>query len=205
MQRDPLRAEKQFSGTQHSRILHVIECIAQNHVQQLVHEQWRNVTNAVPHQRSERGFERFMPQQVITKIDQKPPVFARIRISDRRDVRSGDRQTWIGKQAGMQGLLDRTGIRRRQQFRTRKIKFKELVGNVQSTLSTTIEQMMTAGDPEIVHLRSRPAIEIKSTASPGCSSSPSTSRKEKARNGFGPLRGRSVRNDSRTAPSSNDR
>src|SRR5215468_3651254 len=105
----------------------------------------------------------------------------------------------------MQGLLSRTRIRRRQQLRTRKIKFQELVGHVKSTRSTTIEKVMAAGNPKIVHLRSRPAIEIKSIASPGCSSSPSTSRKEKARKGFGPLRGRRARNDSLTAPFSNDR
>jgi hypothetical protein len=59
---------------------------------------------------------------------------------------------------------------------------------MQATLSTTVEQMMTTGNPKIVHFRSRSAIEIKSTASPG-SSSPSTSIKENARAGFGPLRG----------------
>ena len=88
MQRDTLGAEKQFRGTQHTRILHVIKRIAQNDVHQLIHEQWRDVANAVSDQCTECSFERFMPQQVIAKIDQKPPVFARIGVSDRRNVRS---------------------------------------------------------------------------------------------------------------------
>src|SRR5207344_1164392 len=142
--------------------------------------------------------------QMVAKIDQKLPVFACIWVGDRSYVRSRDRQARIAKQAGMQRHLNRTRIGWRQQFRTRQIEFQEFVGHMQATLSTTVEQMMTAGNPKIVHFRSRSAIEIKSTASPG-SSSPSTSIKENARAGFDPLRGRNVRNDSLTVPSSKDR
>src|ERR1035437_10909331 len=103
----------------------------------------------------------------------------------------------------MQRALDRASLRRRNQLRPRQIDLEELIGHQQSTALIAIEQMMAAGDPEVVHLRSRSAIPTRSTESPGCaSSSPSTSRKENARAGFFPLRGRKVRNDSRTAPSS---
>ena len=44
-----------------------------------------------------------------------------------------------------------------------------------SRLVVAVEQMMAAGEPEIVHLRSRSAMPTRSTASIGCSSSPSTS------------------------------
>src|SRR6185295_16966986 len=139
---------------------------------------------------------------MVAKIDQKLPVFACISIGDRRYVCSGDWQARISKQTGMQSHLNRTSIGWRQDLRTRQVEFQEFVSHMKATLSTAVEQMMTTGNPKIVHFRSRSAIEIKSTASPG-SSSPSI--KENARAGFGPLRGRNVRNDSLTAPSSKDR
>ena len=84
-------------------------------------------------------FERFIPQQMVAKIDQKLPVFACIWVGDRSYVRSRDRQARIAKQAGMQRHLNRTRIGWRQQLRTRQIEFQEFVGHMQATLSTTVE------------------------------------------------------------------
>src|SRR6476660_9426769 len=105
----------------------------------------------------------------------------------------------------MQRALDHAGLGRWDQLRAREIELEKLIGDVQAAIRTTVEQMMAAGDPEVFHLRSRSTIAIRLTSSAGCSSSPSTSRNENARAGFAPLRGRNVRNDSRTAPSSNVR
>ena len=105
----------------------------------------------------------------------------------------------------MQRMLDRAGLRRRDQFRPRQIDFQEIVGHLEPTAFVAVEQMMAAGNPEVVHLRSRPARPTRSTVSAGCSSSPSTSRKENARAGFCPARGRSVRKVSRTSPLSKER
>src|SRR5262245_8672431 len=142
---------------------------------------------------------------MIAEADQQLPVFTRIRICDGFYVRWSDRPARIGHQAGVQSALDRASLRWRQQFWPGEIQFQELVGHVQASILIPIEQMVAAGNPEIAHLRSRSAIAMRSTCSPACSVSPSTSKKEKARAGFGPLRGRSVRKDSFTAPSSNVR
>src|SRR6185437_13172899 len=111
----------------------------------------------------------------------------------------------IGQQRGMQRALDRAGLGRRDQLWPRQIDLEEIVGDLEPAAVVAVEQMVAAGEPEVVHLRSRSAIPIRSTVSPGCSSSPSTSRNEKARAGFWPLRGRSVRKVSRTSPLSNER
>src|SRR6185437_712469 len=102
----------------------------------------------------------------------------------------------------MQRALGFTSLRGRQQFGPRQIQLEELIRDVQPAILVAVKQMVATGYPEIFHLCFRPAIAIRLTWSSACSSSPSTSRKEKARAGLIPLRGRNVRNDSRTAPSS---
>ena len=67
----------------------------------------------------------------------------------------------------MQRALDRAGFRRRDQLRPRQIHLEEIVGHHQPAALVAVEQMMAAGNPEIVHLRSRPAMPIRSTVSPG--------------------------------------
>src|SRR5262249_985645 len=138
---------------------------------------------------------------MIAEADQQLPVFTRICIGNGRNVRRGNRQARIREQAGVQSAFNRAGVRRWQQFWPSQIQFQKFVSHVQPPALVSIEQMVATGDPEIVHLRSRSTIAIRSTCSSVCSDSPSTSRKEKARAGFGPLRGRSVRNDSLTVPS----
>src|SRR6185312_9698032 len=103
----------------------------------------------------------------------------------------------------MQRALDRAGIRRRNELGPRQIDLEEIAGDDETAALVAVEEMMTAGEPEIVHLCSRSAMAIRSTSSAGASlSSPSTSMKEKARAGLAPSRGRKVRKRSRTAPSS---
>src|SRR5262245_13612581 len=171
----------------------------------LIDEKRRNVARSFAHKSAESSLKCLVPQQMIAEIDQQLPVFARIWIGDGLYVRRSDRPARIGHQGGMQRALDRASLQRRQQFRPGEVQFQELVGHVQASILVPIEQMVAAGNPEIVHLRSRSTIAIRSTCSPGCSGSPSTSKKEKARAGLGPLRGRNVRKDSFTAPSSNVR
>ena len=184
---------------------HAVERVAQDHVHELIDEQRRRLAEAVAHQIEIGRFQRLVAQQMIAKGDQHLPVLARVGVGDRRDLGRRNRQARIGQQRGMQRALDRAGLRRRHQLRPRQIDLEEFVGDDEPAAVVAVEQMMAAGEPEVVHLRSRSAMPIRSTASPGCSSSPSTSRNENARAGFWPLRGRSVRNASRTSPSSNVR
>ena len=95
----------------------------------------------------------------------------------------------------MQRALDRAGFRRRRKLGPRQIDLEEFVGDEQPAALVAVEQVVAAGEPEVLHLRS-PALRsscaspTRSTCSAGCSSSPSTSRNANARSGFGPPRGR---------------
>ncbi len=63
----------------------------------------------------------------------------------------------------MQRALDRASLGRRNELRPRQIGFEKLVGDQQPAAVVAVEQMVAAGDPEVVHLRSRPAMETRST------------------------------------------
>ena len=105
--------------------------------------------------------------------------------------------------AGVQRALDGAGFWRREQFGPRQIGLEEIVGNHEAAALVAVEQVMAAREPEVAHLRSGFVSEMRSTRSGAAlASSPSTLKKEKARAGLAPWRGRRVRNRSRSAPSS---
>ena len=85
------------------------------------------------------------------------------------------------------------------QLRPRQIGLQEFVGDDQPAALVAVEQMVPAGQPEVVHHLLSFASFARSTVSPG-SSSPSTSRNENARIGLRSPRGRSVRNASLISP-----
>src|SRR5690606_1860702 len=98
---------------------------------------------------------------------------------DSGDLVGGHRAARVGHQGGVQRSFNDTGFGRRRQLRPREIDLQELVGNHEPAALADVEQMMTAGKPEILHGRRSPAMPMRSTLSSGCSS-PSTSRKAKA-------------------------
>src|SRR5438132_1792379 len=134
------------------------------------------------------------------KIDQQLPVLARVRVGDGRDIARRDRPARLGEQRRVQGTLDRAGLGRRRQFGPRQINLEKLIGDDEPAARLPVEQMMAAGEPEILHGASLRASVSKSSSSFAAGSSSSTSRNENARSGFGPPRGLSVRKVSRMAP-----
>ena len=81
------------------------------------------------------------------------PVLARIRVGDRGDLARLDRPARIGQQFAVQPALHVAGVFRRHQLGPREIGLQELVGNLEPAAVIAVEQMMAAGDPEILHRR----------------------------------------------------
>src|SRR5262249_62382010 len=57
----------------------------------------------------------------------------------------------IGKQRRVQRAFDHAGLGRRCQFRPRQIGLEELVGDDEPTALMAVEQVMPAGEPEVLH------------------------------------------------------
>src|ERR1043166_4516154 len=142
---------------------------------------------------------------MVAEGDQQLPILARVRVRDGGDVRLRDRMARIGEQRRVQRALDRAGVGRRRQLGPRQIGLEELVADDEPAAGVAVEQMMPAGEPEIVHGVSLRASVTRSSLSSAAGSSSSTSRNENARSGFAPARGLSVRKVSRMAPSANTR
>src|SRR6266851_1525815 len=140
---------------------------------------------------------------MIAPGDHHLPVFARVRVDDRCNLRSRDRLPWIAKQCIVQFSLRGTRLRRRHELRARQIDFQEFVGNKQLACGVAVKQMMTAGEPEVARSTQRCApfsSPARSRCSAGTSSSPTTSKNSKAFVCPAPSRERSVRNCSRMVP-----
>ena len=163
MQGHALRPEEDFGGAQDQRILDAVERIAQDQMHKLIEEERRRRADAAAHEIEIGGFQRLVPHQVIAERDHDRPVLARIRIGDRRDVGGRDRAARIGQQCRMQRAFDRAGLRRRREFRPREIDLQEFVGDQQPAAFVMVEQMMAAGEPEILHFRSPCARPTRST------------------------------------------
>src|SRR5216684_3872551 len=140
---------------------------------------------------------------MIAPGDHHLPVFARVRVDDRCNLRSRDRLPWIAKQCLVQFSLRGTRLGRRHEFRARQIDFQEFVGNKQLACGIAVKQMTTAGEPEVARSTQRCApfsSPARSRCSAGTSSSPTTSKNSKASVCPAPSRERSVRNCSRMVP-----
>jgi hypothetical protein len=198
---DALRAEEHFRGAQNPGVVALVEDIAQNDVNELVDKERRRAARPFTDQRQISRFDRRVAQQMVAERDHHGPVFSGVGVGNGRDFVGIDRTARIGHERCVQCFLDDARFGRRREFRSREIDFQELVGDDKPAALADIEEVMTAGEPEVLHLLFSLARPTRSTSSTG-SSSPSTSRKAKARSGFLPSRGRSVRKASRIAPSS---
>ena len=196
MQRDALRAVEHLAGAHHSGVIDAIERIAHHDMHQLIDEQLRRSRKALLYQVGISRFQCLVPDQMVAEREQNLPVLARVGIGNRGDIGGRHFHARIVEQRRVQRFLDGAGLRRRNHLGPRHVDFEKIVGQQQPAAFVAVEQMMAAGNPEVLHLLSRPAMPIRSTVSTGASSSPVTSRNENARSGFGPLRGFKVRNAS---------
>ena len=132
------------------------------------------------------------------------PVLARIGIRDRGDLvrarpRGADRPA-----ARRAAPLGRAGLRRRRKLGPRQIDLEEFVGHHEPAARIAVEQMMAAGEPEVLHraLRAPCAecgqIDLVAPALPR----PRPPGNENAASAACRSRGCSVRNASRISPSS---
>ena len=152
-------------------------------------------------------FQRRVAQQMIAERDHHLPVLARIRIGDRGDLAVADRAARIGQQRCMQRALDHAGFRRRRQLGPREIDLEESSVTTSPPPVVAVEQMMAAGEPEILHRASCSPRARSRPDRPGPPAPPrpplrGTRTPHRLRLA---LRGCSVRNASRTSPSSDVR
>src|SRR5438034_960236 len=94
-----------------------------------------------------------MCQQEIAERQHELPVFARVGVGDPCYLAWAHGTPRLRQQLTMQPALGRTGIIRRHQFRPRKIGLQKFVGHDEPAAVIAVEQMVAAGDPEIVHRR----------------------------------------------------
>src|SRR5215218_9257382 len=192
MQRHALRPKEKLRCPQHKNILTAVERVAQDHVHELIEENRRCSSDSLAHQIEISSFQRLRAHEAISEANHHLPIFSRIRVGKRGDFRLFHRPPRIAKHCRMQRALCSAGFRRRREFRPRQIYLQKLICDQQPAAVVAIEQVVTAGEPEISHFRTSWPSLSKSTCSTG-SSSPSTSKNAKARSGFGPPRGRRVR------------
>ena len=150
MHGEPLRPEHHLRRPQHECILAAVQHVAQDHVHELVHEQRRSLADAAAHQIEIGGLQGPARDEAVAKREHQAPVLARIGIGDRRDLGRRDRAARIGEQRRVQGSLRHAGIGGRRQLRSRQIGLEELVADDESAAFLAVEQMMPAGQPEIL-------------------------------------------------------
>ncbi len=199
---EPLRTKEDLGGPQHENIVAIVQQVSQDHLHQLIDQDVREFDLA-PDNFEIAGFERAVLREMIAPGDHHLPVLARVRVSNRGKKRGRDGRLRIVQQRSVQFALRAAGLRRRHQLRARQIGLQEFVGEEQVAASVAVEQMVTAGEPEIArraHLATPLLSPVRSKCSTGPSSSPTISKNSKARACPTPWRGRKVRNTSRIAP-----
>src|SRR4051812_26546167 len=143
-----------------------------------------------------------MAQQQLAKRENELPVLARIGIGDPGYFVSSYSTPRIAKQFAVQLSLHLAGVVGRHQFGTRQVGFQKVVGDDHATGRVAIEQMMAAGNPEVVHGRRGSVLKPARSSAPSGSASSSTSMNENALLWPCPAPSRSCnfRNDSVTSP-----
>src|SRR5205807_206306 len=89
--------------------------------------------------------------QTIAEREQQSPVLARVGVRDGGDLAGRDRPAWLGKQRRVQRALDHAGFGRRYELRPREVSLEELVGDDEPATVVAVEQMVSAGEPKILH------------------------------------------------------
>src|SRR5450631_127654 len=154
------------------------------------------------------GLQGAVLHKMIAPADHHFPIFAGVRIGNRGNLRNRDRASRITQQRVVQPVFGGARLWRWHEFRTRQIDLQKFVGDKQLSRAVAIEQMVAAGEPEVVlfvQLCAPFSSPVRSRCSLGAASSPTTSRNSNARVWLVPSRGRSVRNASRMAPFSKRR
>src|SRR5258707_5180560 len=206
VQRHPLRAEEQLGGAQDQGIFTAIEHVTHDEMDALVEKKlWRRAAPAADEVEIRR-LQRVVAQKMIPESDHQLPILPRVAVRNGGDLLGGNALAWRFKQCLIKPALRGAGFRRGSELGARQIGLEQIVRNQQTAARIAVRQEVPAGEPEILHpgspyFGSARASVASSTISPG-SSSPSVSRNAKARRGFGPRRGRSVRKISRMVPSS---
>ena len=149
-----LAAIEQLGRAQHIRIVAAFERVAQDQVAQLRQKDRRQVAGSFAGQRDIDRLQRRRRHQPVAEIHHEGPVFARVGIGERGDVRRRHRAQRIGHQARMQIALGVAGIRRRHQFGPRQIGHDEFGRRDQPAVIGAAREVMARGDPEFSHVRS---------------------------------------------------
>jgi hypothetical protein len=121
---------------------------------EIIEEQGRCVSDIVPDQIEIGSLQCPLSQKPVAKSDHQFPILSGIIIADRRNLSAGDAAAGGSEQGRIQFPLGSTGIGRRKQFRSRKVDFKKFIGHQQAAAGVAIDEMVAAGEPEIVHQRS---------------------------------------------------
>src|SRR4029078_91642 len=109
------------------------------------------------------GFERLVPHQLIAEGDKELPVLSRVRVLDRRDFAWPDRPARLSHESRIKRRFGVTCVVGWNQLRACKVKLEEIIGKHQPAAGIAVEQMMSTGNPEILHCRPRSASETIST------------------------------------------
>src|SRR5690606_21589251 len=81
---------EELASPKDSRIDHVIECVSQDKLCELVHEEWRRISGCTAGQVQIGGLEVRLGEETVTKRGHEFPVFTRVRILHSGDVFGSD-------------------------------------------------------------------------------------------------------------------
>ena len=120
-------------------------------MRELVDEQRRDRAEAAAREIEIGRLDGLVRDQAVAKFEQQAPVLARVDVRDRGDLGLGDRPARFGEERRVERALDHTRLRGRLELRPRQIGLEELVGHDEPAAVVAVEQMMAAGEPEILH------------------------------------------------------
>ncbi len=185
-------AEEQFRRAQHEGVVAAVERIAQDHVHELVDEQRRRVADAAAHQVEIGRFQRPVRAAAGRESRSSLPSSRAHRRRRWPRYRRRHRPARIGEQRRMQRALDHAGVGRRRELGPREIDLEESSVTRSPPPSSRSSRWWPQESQKSFISRSAfaPSASAKIDASPPGSSSPSTSRKVKARSGLRSPRGR---------------
>ena len=204
VQRHFLGTEEHLGRAQHQGVITIIQHVAQDDLHQLVQKNGRKV-QALPHDRKIRRLQCGMSHEMISPGDHEFPILARIVVGDRRELPRCDRPSWIVQHCLVQGSFGRASGGRRRHLRSGQVDHQEFVREHQVSVRVAVEQVMTAGKPEVAHVaqrRSPSRSAARSIGSRAGGASSATWIKLNTGAGFGRPFDCNVRNASRVTPSS---
>ena len=147
--RHALRPEEQLGRAQHIGIVAIVERVAQDDVHQLIDEQVRDLDAAADDVEIGR-LDGAVGGQVVAERQHDLPVLARIGVGDRGNLLAATGRRGAASSAACSARSAAQASGGGVELRPGQIDLEEFVGRNESAARVAIEQVVAAGEPEIL-------------------------------------------------------